>query len=77
MLAQEFNWYKVNQAELVEKYNGKVVAIQKATVIGVFDSYVSGYQELIKDFEAGTFLLQKVSPGAKDYTQRFITRAVF
>lgn len=77
MLTQEFNWYKSNQAELVERHNGKVLAIKGEKVIGVFESTIDAYREMVKTHEPGTFLLQRVSPGESAYTQHFRTRAIF
>lgn len=77
MLEQEFKYYLDNQDEIVKKYNGKVVVIIGQAVVGAFDNETEAYFSCLKKYELGTFLIQKCSPGNKDYTQTFHTRAVF
>lgn len=77
MLTTEFHWYRENQEELLKKYNGRVVAIKNKKVIGDFPNYGKAYTTLIKDHKVGTFLLQLCTPGKKDFTQKFLTRAKF
>ena len=76
-LDQEFQFYVDNQNAMVEKYDGKVVAIKGGEVLGVYDSYLSALTETAKDHEEGTFLLQQVSEGEKDYAATFHSRVAF
>ena len=76
-LRQEFEHYLRRQAEMVEKHDGKVVAIKDCEVIGVFDGYMDADIECSKRHEPGTYLLQKVSAGDRDYTARIYSRVVF
>ncbi len=76
-LDQEFQFYVDNQNAMVEKYDGKVVAIKGGDVLGVYDSYLSALTETVKDHEEGTFLLQRVSEGEKDYASTFHSRVAF
>ncbi len=73
-LEREFNYYLSHQNELVEKYNGKTIVIIGEDVIGAYDSYEEAYCETEKNHELGTFLMQKCSPGDKDYTAVFHSR---
>ena len=76
-LQQEFQYYLANQEELIEKYDGRVIAIKGEEVLGDYDSYLSALTETTKDHKEGTFLLQKVSAGAQDYTATFHSRVAF
>ncbi len=73
-LDHEFRFYLDNQNAMVEKYDGKVVAIKGGVVLGVYDSYLIALTETAKDYEEGTFLLQRVSEGEKDYATTFHSR---
>ena len=77
MLNKEFEWYKKHQEELLKSYNGKVLAIKNQKVLGAFDDYLDAYDEISKNHEVGTFLLQECTPGVEAYTQSFHTRAIF
>ena len=76
-LNQEFQFYLNNQNSMVEKYDGKVVAIKGGELLGVYDSYLSALTETAKDYEEGTFLLQRVSEGEKDYSATFHSPVAF
>ena len=39
-LDQEFQFYLDNQDAMVEKYDGKVIAVKGGKVLGVYDSYL-------------------------------------
>ncbi len=76
-LQKEFDFYLANQKELVEKYNGKVIAIKGQKVIGVYDNVISAIQGSQIHHDLGTFLVQKVEPGSDSYTQTYHSRVVF
>lgn len=76
-LQSEFEYYLRNQAAFVEKYNGKVVVLKDQEVIGVFDAEEEAIKETQKKHELGTFLVQRVEPGSKAYTQTFHSRVTF
>lgn len=73
----EFEFYLANQSKFVAEYNGRVIAIKNRTVIGAFKSYEEAFREVSKEHEEGTFLLQRVSEGNKDYTATFHSRVAF
>jgi len=77
MLEKEFSYYLENQAELVEKYNGKFLVIKNDEVIGVYDSEETAYFETEKSNEVGTFLIQFCENGDSSYTQPFHSRVSF
>ena len=76
-LEPEFEYYLAHQAEFVEKYNGKFVVIKNRALIGVYDDQTTAVFETKKTHELGTFLVQKVEPGDKAYTQTFHSRVAF
>jgi len=73
-LRQEFEYYLAHQEELVARYNGKFVAIKDGHVLGAFDSQQSAVDETKKSHPLGSFLVQKVAPGAAEYTQTYHSR---
>ncbi len=77
MLEKEFEYYLKNQEELVKQYNGKFIVIKGEEVVKVFDTEIEAYNWAKEEYEPGTFLIQKVSPGDKDYTQTFHSRVRF
>ncbi len=74
LLDREFQYYLDHQEEIVKQYDGRVVAIKNGEVIGVYDSEAEAVVEARKEHEVGTFLVQRVSPGEKAYTQTFRSR---
>lgn len=77
MLEREFNYYKNNQAELVQRYNGKFIAIVGEEVVGAFDTELKAYLEMKKKYPPGKFLIQHCLPGKDSYTQTFYSRVAF
>ena len=76
-LEKEFKYYLEKQEELVEKYNGKVLVIKNCEVIGVYNSEQEALVEATKQYELGTFLVQKCEPGVESSTQTFNSRVAF
>lgn len=77
MLDREFRYYKAHENELVERYNGKIIAIVGEEVVGVFDDEVTAYQEMKKKYGLGNFLLQQCVPSADRQVQRYRSRVAF
>jgi len=73
-LKDEFQYYIDHQDELVKMYQGKVIVIKDAEVIGVYDSDIEAITETSKTHELGTFLVQRCEPGPNAYTQTFHSR---
>ncbi len=73
-LREEFRYYLEHQDEIVERYDGKVVAIRGECVVEAFNSEVEAVTEMQKRYELGTFLIQRVSEGNEAYTQTFHSR---
>jgi hypothetical protein len=75
-LIKEFNYYVKHQEELVEKYNGKYLVI-KGDSVKAFDNIQEAMEWGSKNYELGTFLVQKCGAGEENYTQHFFSRVVF
>ena len=63
-----FEYYLAHQDEMVKLYDGKVIAIKGIRVLGAYDSHGDALRETSKSHQLGTFIIQKVSEGDKDYT---------
>ena len=70
-LKAEWDYYRAHQDEFVALYDGKYIVMLGKKVQGAFDTSGEAYDFGIANFELGKFLLQKCSPGPKDYTVRF------
>ena len=77
MLDVEFQYYLDNQSDLVKKYDGRYIVIVGEKVVGDYDDYSQALSNSLKNYEMGTFLVQKCSPGYKDYTLTFHSRVAF
>ena len=77
MLEKEFKYYKDHQNELIEKYNDKFIVIRDEQIVGIYDTELEAYSTSKKEFEVGTFLIQRCSPGKDSYTQSFHSRVAF
>ncbi len=76
VLKKEFDFYRAHQDEMVAKYDGKVIAIKDGEVLGAFESHLAAVTEVRKSHEMGTFLVQRVSEGDKDYTVKITSPRV-
>ena len=63
VLEVPFSYYRKHQDEFVAQYNGKILVIVGEELIGVYDKIDEAYDEAVKRFEPGTFLLQPCAPG--------------
>ena len=72
-IQKEVDFFRANQDDLVEKYDGKVIAIKDGEVLGVFDSDIEAVTEVQKDYPLGTFLIRRVSAGDEAYTIKINT----
>ena len=77
MLDKEFQYYLDNQNDLVKKYNGRYIVIVDEKVDGDYNDYSQALSCSLQKYDMGTFLVQKCSPGNKDYTLTFHSRVTF
>lgn len=74
LLKKEFEYYRENHQDLVEKYDGKVIVIKDQRVIGVFPSEIEAIEEASKTEPRGTFLVQECRPEIE--VQSFASRVM-
>ena len=77
MLEKEFQYFLDNQEELVKKYNGKYIVIIGEKIVGDYSTELEAYNESVKKYDLGTFLIQLCISGADTYTQTFHSRVIF
>ncbi len=68
MFAEELDFFKANQENLVKKYRGKVLVIKGQELLGVYPNCIAAYVEAQKEHELGSFMIQPCEPGAEAYT---------
>jgi hypothetical protein len=72
-LEEEFDYYVQHQDELVETYLNKFIVIRGSAVEGAFDTAIEAYKDAMAKFEAGTFMIQHVTPGKESYSQTYFS----
>jgi hypothetical protein len=60
MLETEHFYYKQNRARFYSKYPGKTIVIVGNSVVGVYESHQQAYDETIKQYRVGTFLIKSL-----------------
>ena len=73
-LKEEFDYYIAHQDDLVSQYDGKFLVIKDKQVQGAFDTELDAYNMASKEYELGSFLIQKCAPGDEAYSQTFYSR---
>ena len=76
MLEKEYKFYKDNQKEFIQKYNGKILLIVGKELKGIFDDEESAYKTAISKYKLGSFLIQRCAP-EEVTTQTFHSRVIF
>ncbi|OFW10224.1 MAG: hypothetical protein A3G20_09970, partial [Acidobacteria bacterium RIFCSPLOWO2_12_FULL_59_11] len=66
-LEKELAHFEKIKAELLQKYDGKFALIHEEQFIGAFDSPENAYQEGIKRFKKGPFLVKRISEHEEVY----------
>ena len=70
------NYYKKNQEELVQKYNGKTLIFNNDKLLIVKDNLKEAYEFALKEYGIGNFSLQEVTPDSSSYTAYFASPSV-
>ena len=65
---EAFDYFLEHHGELVDRYNGKVVAIKEGRVLGAYDTEHEAVVETMKNEPIETFIVQRVTPGEEAYT---------
>lgn len=75
MVDKLFEYYRKNQATLVEKYSGKYLVITSDNVES-FDNEMTAYSYAVGKYGLGNFILQLCTSGEQSYSQHFFTARV-
>lgn len=76
MLDREFQYFLDNQKVLSEKFFDKHLLISGEAVVGIFNDNAEAYDEGVKKYGLGNFLLQHCLPGQLAYTQTFHSQII-
>ena len=76
-LKDNFHYYLDHQDEFVPMYNGRVLVIHDSEVVGDFENNGQAYAFGMTTCGEGNFLIQRCSPGKKDYTLTLGSQAAF
>jgi hypothetical protein len=68
MFQEELDYFKANQSDLVRQYQGKILVIKGKQIVGAYDRTIDAYNEAIKQFKPGSFMIQPCEPGPEAYT---------
>ena len=68
MFQEELEFFIANQADLVDKYRGKVLVLRGSSVMGVYDSTLEAYLRGQEQCGPGAFMLQPCEPGPDAYS---------
>jgi hypothetical protein len=66
MLEKEFEFYENNKSEIREKYLGKQIVIVGDRIIGVYNDIDEAYEETIKTYTPGTFMIHDIPVNIED-----------
>jgi hypothetical protein len=66
MLEKEFQFYETNKTAIREKYLGKQVVIVGSQIIASYDDMDEAYQETVKTYTPGTFMIHDVPINIED-----------
>ena len=67
-LDKEYSYFISNQNELVKRYNKKILIIRGNSVVGSYKTFETAYENAVKKYPLGTFLIQECVAGEKAYT---------
>lgn len=76
-LEKEYNYFLKNKESLLKKYENKFIVIVGEDIIESFDSQDDALREASKKYSLGSFLIQKVSKGEEDVSQKFFSMVYF
>lgn len=74
----ELSLYIKNQDQLLEKYNGKIIALHGGEVLGAYPSKTAALHDMQKrGLLPGSFLIILCTEGDQEYTRQFRSRVDF
>jgi len=76
MFQEELDFFQKNQDKLVEQYSGKILVIKSNKVIGVYSSALDAFNETVKKYKPGSFMIQPCKAGPDAYTVTISTLGI-
>lgn len=73
----EYQYFRDNRQKLLTQYKNKFIVIKDKKVVGAYITEQEAYEESVKKFELGTFLLQQCIEEEKEQKAIFHSRVVF
>ena len=75
-IAENFDYFVENQAELVGKYNGKILVIRDRQVVGAYQNHLEAYYAAVSQYPLGSFIIQTCIAGPNAYTISLVSQQV-
>jgi len=77
MFQEELEFFKENQINLVNQYGGKILVIKGKKLMGVYNNTIEAFNEAIKKYKPGSFMIQPCEPGPEAYTVTISSSELF
>lgn len=72
MSKEQLDMYIEKQEELLERFNGKIIAVSNGECIGAYDSLVDAYRDMVaRNLQEGDYIILRCTPGPSAYTSYF------
>jgi len=68
MQDKDFIWFKENYMNLFQQYGQSYLAIKNKTVLGSYNSYADAVNDITKNHEIGSFIIQYCNGDESAYT---------
>jgi hypothetical protein len=76
-LEKDLEFFIANQDRLVKEHRGKVLVIKDQQVVGVYNTSLEAYEDAMKKYEPGTFMIQPCREGTDAYTVTITSHELF
>lgn len=75
--SSDFKWFVENYDALYQQYGHKFLAIKNKKVLGAYNGYGPALEDIGKEYQLGTFIVQECNGDASGYTASFATPLFF
>lgn len=65
--SEDFHWFVNNYEKFQKRYGNCYIAIKDKTVLGTYETFGEGVRETSKNYEIGTFIVQRCEVDQKAY----------
>jgi hypothetical protein len=76
MLQEQYDYFKANRSNLVEKYYGRYIVIKGNQVIADYGDRYQAYKEMTDKYKLGTFMIHKCVPAEEEEVMYFASNNV-